>query len=98
MSLFIRLYKEWMSACASRVDCVYAILRLSVCVFIHSPIQRVEHVCVQMPARINSQACICVCLRVLRAKSVSACICACRVSDMFLHLSTELYRLVSIES
>jgi hypothetical protein len=34
-----------MSACASRVDCVYAILRLSVCVFIHSPIQRVEHVC-----------------------------------------------------
>jgi hypothetical protein len=40
--------------------------------------------CVHMPARINSRACICVCLRVLRAESVE--------SDMFLHLSRELYR------
>ena len=30
--------------------------------------------CVHMPARIKSQVCICMCLRVLRARDVSACV------------------------
>jgi hypothetical protein len=30
--------------------------------------------CVHMPARIKSRVCICMCLRVLRARNVSACV------------------------
>ena len=56
--------------------------QLRCCFMIHERV-RLFHFCLykewsvsaHVPASINSQACICVCLRILRSKRVSACVC-----------------------
>jgi hypothetical protein len=74
---------ERLSACGSRAEHMLACFESGACILIQFPVSRAVRVSAgaeriksgARAARIKSQACICVCLRFLRARHVSACVC-----------------------
>ena len=74
---------ERLSACGSRAENLLACFKSGACILIQFPVSRAVRVSAgaeriksgARAARIKGQACICVCLRFLRARHVSACVC-----------------------